>query len=102
MTIRKSDLKTGMMVELHNGMRYTVLLNTCMDGRDILTGGKGGYGWVSLDKYNEDLLFEERGRLESGDTLFWSIRKVFVPRSIADLGKYSNHKLIWERNDYDD
>ena len=93
----KSELKTGMMVELCNGMRYTVMLDTCMDGRNLLTGGKNGYGWLSLDKYNDSLVFSDKGITEKDDTMFWSVKRVYAPNNVGAVGKFKDHHILWER-----
>lgn len=97
MQFHKSDLKTGMMVELHNGMRYIVMLDTCMDGRSLLTGGKNGYGWLDLNKYDENLIFSDKGIREKDDSMFWSIKRVYMPNSVNAVGKFRDHRMMWER-----
>jgi hypothetical protein len=86
----KSDLKTGMTVELRNGGRYVVFLDTCAqenDGRykDVLIGINHEYSWLPLSMYNENLYDGET--TESG----WDIVKVFKP--CHPYGMFANAKF---------
>jgi hypothetical protein len=49
--MKKSDLKTGMWVELRDGYKACVMLGTTAG--DYITNGKS---WASLSGYNNDLI----------------------------------------------
>lgn len=88
----KSDLKTGMTVELRNGGRYVVFLDTCAqesDGRykDVLIGTRKEYSWLPLSMYNYNLKDGETTDNESE----WDIVKVFKP--LHPYGMFANTKF---------
>ena len=88
----KSDLKTGMTVELRNGGRYVVFLNTCalesdVRYKDVLIGINHEYSWLPLSMYNENLYDGETSDEESE----WDIVKVFKP--LHPYGMFANAKF---------
>ncbi len=92
--MKKTDLKTGMIVELKNEQLYLVLLNGDKEERSLISFDGG---WMDLNQYDENL--NERDPA-------WSIEKVFsVGGSIAYILKrgrkvMENAKLLWERTDF--
>jgi hypothetical protein len=91
-TFTKSDLKTGMILELNSGDIVMVLLNT--NNGDIVSGDN----WFPLKDYTDDTLFNPN------NTNSYSVKSVYQPRS----NKYHSLKLfnpehkhdyevVWER-----
>lgn len=92
--MKKSDLKTGMVVETRNGEKYLVMLEP--DCKDMeLINFKGGY--MPLYYYNNELIFTEQS-VQGFDVV-----KVYsVGWTICDLlsdKECMEFKLIWERNE---
>ena len=89
--MKKSDLKSGMIIEGKNGEKGIVLLNT--SNGDVIGGAGGGKNktWCGLYNYREDLTY---GGLED-DTIV----KVYDVDSNMNLGSFDecNLKLIWTR-----
>ena len=92
--MKKSQLKTGHLLELENGEFVTVIKSSLFSGgivKDIESGS-----WDYLDIYNNDMINES----EHGHA---SIIKVYKPAHPGFLGvKPSSdgirrHTLIWER-----
>ncbi len=83
--MRKSDLKTGMWVELRNGNSHIVLLDTPNEG-DVL----GGNGWNRFSSYSRDLTNRSYKTLD--------IVKVFEVHP-TDAFSGEDKKLIWEREE---
>lgn len=91
--MKKSDLKTGMIVQTRRGDRFLVMCDPNAEGRELIDFN-GGY--VSLASYDEDL------RLKS---MFFkddfTIDKIYsAGNTIAHLLKDTDRmelKLIWER-----
>ena len=54
--MKKSDLKTGMVVELRNGDKYLVMLNPDCEGRELIRFN-GGY--MSLNAYDNELMLKK-------------------------------------------
>lgn len=62
--MKKSELKTGMVVTLRNGAKGIVFKDTCSDylrnlkaNSDVIVGfNEGDLIWESFDSYNEDML----------------------------------------------
>ena len=92
--MKKSDLKTGMVVETRNGEKYLVMLNT--DYKDMeLINFKGGY--LPLYYYNSELIFAEQPFRE-----FDIVKAYLVENSIRWLlsnKERMEFKLIWERKE---
>lgn len=55
--MKKSDLKTGMIITMRDGKEYMVYkdVDTGWTTGDILFACDGRHDWVSLDDYNEDM-----------------------------------------------
>src|SRR5690606_23857980 len=83
--MKKSDLKSGMIVEYRDGIKRLVVNN------DLI-----GDGYLSLSYYNDDLKHDEYSDLD--------IIKVYRykrVRSFSYLLKDNNLELIWERKEYE-
>lgn len=96
--MKKSELKTGMIVVLQDGQRTEramVLLGACWDsgGRDVLIGET----WMPLSSFHEDLT-KEYGL---------SVIAVYAPRSNRAASEYrqretfeiEDYSLLWEAPD---
>lgn len=89
----KSDLKTGMIVETREGIKYVVLLNACMFG-DLIVNGND-LCWNGLSNYNDELI-EHHGYNEL------DIVKVYKPKHPYTIHTFEEDalELIWEREEY--
>lgn len=97
--MKKSDLKTGMVVELSTGARGKVLLGT--EKGDIIAGNYGDEfhsntegTWCLLDEYDENLVSKSNSK-------HTNINKVYAianPRQGASIS--STGDLLWERNSH--
>ncbi len=89
--MKKSDLKSGMIIERKNGEKGIVLLNT--SNGDIIGGAGGGNNktWCGLDNYNDDLLYMGLNHA--------TIVKVYDACSNMNFGSFNEYdlKLIWTR-----
>jgi len=109
----KSDLRTGMVVTLRNGNKYTVYLNCHNHNndhsssdrlfRDVLVNSSYGHlddPWLSLCNYNEDLTRKLR---TVGDHLDFDIVKVQTmlhPQHLNTVPeKVATYETIWERKE---
>ena len=114
-TFKKSDLKTGMVVECRNGNRYTVMLNTVNTqdkAVDVLISTGYAYSWMALHDYSDDLRYvheDEDGVYE--DNCDYDIIKVYQPShcySFVASKKFNSRyyvdddMLIWERKERTD
>ena len=103
--MKKSDLKTGMIVETRNGREYVVFINTCQpsfcsdrycdkNGNIALIINRENNLWTSLYNYNEEL-YRDNGDKST------DIMKVYVPShpySFMDITyEKEDRELIWER-----
>jgi hypothetical protein len=87
----KSDLKTGMWVELRNGEKSLVFLNT--KHGDIFSSNDT---WGSLGGYSEDLTLKD----EEIDDIQYDIVKVYQPTCNRDYYNFDSHsKVVWERKE---
>jgi len=98
----KSDLKTGMIVELENGDKYLIVLNclsTQQTSKDILINTNG---WLLLKNYKQNLKDYKRNPTflenEYTDKSF-NIIKVFKSKWNGSIMSFSNLELIWERKE---
>ena len=87
----KSELQTGMIVELRNGNTYIIMLNHCGTVKtDILAGMAEDktitHRWASLDNYYEDLTHQNIKDLD--------IVRVYSTR-VYQINRKKD--LIWER-----
>lgn len=89
----KGDLKTGMIVETREGVKYVVLRNACTFG-DLIVNGKDLY-WNELSNYNDELI-------EHNDYNELDIVKVYKPKHPYAIHTFEEDKLelIWEREEY--
>lgn len=91
--MKKSDLKTGMVVETRNGEKYLVMLNPDCKDRELINF-KGGY--MPLYNYNNELMLK---KFNKG----FDIVKVYsVGSSICWLlgdKEQMEFKLLWEREE---
>ena len=101
--MKKSDLKTGMIVETRNGQEYVVFLDICKPQyilknysekcRSVLVNSKDRE-WINFDNYNEDMCLDDNN--DSFD-----IMKVYIPNhpySFMDTSHEKElRKLIWNR-----
>lgn len=103
--MKKSDLKTGMIIETRNGREYVVFIDTCKpkyivtedyydeQGRISLIINYNSHKWTSLSYYDEDLCRNNGDK--SSD-----ITKVYIPvhpYSFMDITYEDGRNLIWER-----
>ena len=107
-TFKKSDLKTGMIVECRNGNKYTVMLNTVMtiySSKDIIVNVEYNYGWNDLNDYTDDL----RCCSHNDDSFKeYDIIKVYQPSHcysfvassrLNEDYRVNDNMLIWERKE---
>lgn len=92
--MKKSDLKTGMMIEYNNGDRAIVLHNVDTQhygNQDLFFAGERGF--MTGDSYGEDLIC--RDEYSSSFT----IRKVYAAPSESNILDRSlwGRILLWER-----
>lgn len=87
MEMKKSDLKTGMVVELRNGAKYMVLLNTPFG--DVLVRNRW---WVTLDNFNFNLLHCAHD---------FDILRIYRPEEVYQIGFecWGDMKMMWERGE---
>lgn len=106
--MKKSDLRTGMIVSLRNGESYYVMLNTGFtwhDQNDVLVH-KVVYetGWMPLCQYNEDLTYHDDpdsilpSASEEEDRL-WDIVQVDACREAVYLFQPNHYHTIWTREE---
>ena len=92
--MKKSDLKTSMVVETRDGNRYMVLrgdIPDAQDGAGIIANHKG---YISIARYNDGMNLDASS---SGD-----IMKVYRPTAFGlDAMLSVNDNLIWERKELD-
>ena len=92
--MKKSELKTNMLVETRNHRRYLVKKDLPYDKKDLFVRKKGGF--LKIDEYNENLLYHDK--ILNG----YDIMKVYKPHSIFAFLPESefdldNYTLLWER-----
>jgi hypothetical protein len=93
--MKKSDLKTGMVVEYRNGKRRMVLLNSTLASADLI--GKDGHN--SLSCYKEDLTNTHRERKETDIVKVYETNFAFELKEFINEGTVTQMDLIWERKD---
>lgn len=88
--MKKSDLKTGMIVELRDGQKGMILESVGEFGTLI----QGRNGWASLSRYNNDLTV----RYPSNSL---DIIRVYRPNRISQIvqARWEAQELIWEREE---
>lgn len=98
--MKKSELKTGMIVETREGKEYVVFIDVCKtryvsenyNGNDSVLVNNNI--WLSLDDYEDNML-------HSGKNNSFDIIKVYIPNhpySFIDTSyEKSQRNLIWKR-----
>jgi hypothetical protein len=104
-TFKKSDLKTGMIVEMRDGSKFTVMLDTVAIDKDVLIGVENDYDWERLSNYTDDLI---NTNCSHGDC---DIVKVYQPSHCYSFVasnklnanyRVNDNELIWERKERTD
>jgi len=106
--MKKSDLKTGMIVTTRDGCEYVVFLGTTSvyireESCDILLNTNPELcRWNRLDYYNEDLTYDRATRYEDdAKAKEYDIMKVELalhPYAFTNVNyKREERKLLWER-----
>jgi anti-sigma28 factor (negative regulator of flagellin synthesis) len=90
--MKKSDLRTGMLVQTREGYFALVMLNTETEDCLVSDGGSNDRAWCMLDTYNEDL---ERFGIPSSDIVAVYSSK----RSNQHRGSFStlHRDRLWKR-----
>lgn len=91
--MKKSDLKTGMVVEIRNGEKYLVMLNPDCKDKELINF-KGGY--MPLSNYNNELMLKKFNKgfdivkvYSVGSSIYWLL---------SDKERME-FKLIWKREE---
>jgi len=106
--MKKSDLKTGMVVQLRNEKRYMVLLGTGIGGKceNVLRGNNGC--WMPLCEYNEQMLCAPDHEnddfiLDNFDDAkidrMYDIMKVYAACQPCDIGSVKDCTLVYDRGE---
>lgn len=110
--MKKSDLKTGMIVECRNGELYMVLIGTgCKyEDNNILWRAHGF--WMPLSNYSEDMLnipdddktdFLKISKEKQAEIAReFDIIKVYQASCSAYIGSLDRCKLVYDRNEEGD
>lgn len=87
--MNKSQLKTGMVVQLRDGQRARVLLGTGNSG-DIISGDT----WFPIDSMSKDMRYGRSNDYPESDVM-----KVYQPQNNGAHSNINspNMDLIWER-----
>lgn len=92
--MKKSDLKTGMVVETRNGEKYLVMLNPDCEDMELINFN-GGY--MPLYYYNNELipakLFTRDFDVVKVYSVGWTIRDLLSDKECMEF------KLIWKREE---
>jgi len=105
--MKKSDLRTGMLVTLRNKEEYYVMLNTgsmFQREKDVLVHKIGdSLGWMPLSEYDEDMYFHDDPEsifptTEEEDRA-WDIMAIDNVHSIPDMFCTGKYKTIWMRKE---
>ena len=105
--MKKSDLRTGMLVTLRNKESYYVMLNTGMgrEQENVLIHKVGkDTGWMPLSSYDEDMFFHDEpddiipSAFEESNRE-WDIVRIYGCSEAAWLYCRDTYKLIWEREE---
>lgn len=102
--MKKSDLRTGMIVTLRNGNEYVFFKNFITTSDYSMRTSADGvfvYGqkkmWMMVSDYNNELLMKERG---SSQFDVMKVEMVGHPYSFMDPTYEKNYrKLVWERQE---
>lgn len=95
----KSELKTGMIVTLENGIKCMVLRDTetNLDSRDVIVSINRKRDWCNLKNFNEDMT----NRLSSGYDII-EVSKASHPSDIPELyrtGDTTDTIPLWKRKE---
>lgn len=101
--IKKSELKTGLIVTTRAGEEYMVFMNVKTgytgDGKyDVIVNIRDSDRWNNLDSYDEDLTYHG---ITSGRYAEWDIVKVEMydhPCALLNKEEFPR-TLLWERED---
>ena len=105
--MKKSDLRTGMLVTIRNGDHYYVAMNTGFGGEqeNVLVHKVGkDTGWLALRNYDDNLLFHDIDddilptNSEEGDRE-WDIIRVDTCSRAASLYCPNQYRVVWERGE---
>lgn len=115
--MKKSDLKTGMIVTIRLGERYVVMKDTLLEGddKDVLINLRIPGSWMPLNSYNEDLTAIDKEdddifvgantlyKVVGANTLYkdFDIIRVEAPLNPAGINSVISPfvKTIWTRGD---
>jgi hypothetical protein len=91
--MKKSDLRTGMLVKTREGNFALVMLNTEYEDCLVSDGGSNDRTWSMLDNYNEDL--------QKSDYVGDIVEVYSSKFSNKDRGSFStlHRSLIWKRKE---
>ena len=94
--MKKSDLRSGMIVEIRDGTNYLVMLNPSCEGWELISIDSGDL--VSLSSFNEDLTC--KGTIREIDIVKVYKLGLFICDIITNTSVAMKHKkLIWERDE---
>lgn len=106
--MKKSDLRSGMLVTLRNSKAYYVMLNTGFTGdqADVLVRyADGETRFMPLSEYDEDMTFHE-----DPDHIFpntpeedreWDIVMIEGTVSACWIFMMSHYRILWKREEDD-
>ena len=99
--MKKSDLKSGMIIETRAGERALIVLNNCY-GRDAVIFAENN--WTDLDGFSEDLIWHNEAGKQSDFAKTVDIMKIYRPDLptgfLSRKSKFSNEmELLWERKE---
>ena len=104
--MKKSDLRSGMLVTLRNSETYYVMLNTGLPGdqADVLIHKVGhDTGWMSLRCYDEDMTHHDDPDcifpLTHEEDRMWDIMKVESTAAAGYLCMRHYYRTVWERKE---
>lgn len=94
--MKKSDLKTGMIIESRKGEKALVVKDNCY-GEDAIIYNKSD--WTQLDSFSDDLKFygDDEERTQFSKSV--DIVKVFMPNLPTAFLDKEDMKLIWTRKE---
>lgn len=102
--MKKSQLKTGMIVECRSGKRALVLLNTELCFKDSIVFRDTN--WTELEDFSEDMIWHPKrygtNSKRTEHEMSVDIMKVFQPQLGTSCLNFNNNfpnpgKLLWER-----
>lgn len=99
-----TDLETGMIVEVRNGIRYLVLKNFNYKFGDCMVSVNKAYSWMRLKDYNDNLTYRAPTTPNRYDIV--KVFKTTHPYCITahkdfmdeyDINENNELELFWER-----